>query len=123
MTEPDRTADAGPHPALAYVVDAYLPPVLWERLPPTERGWRGRVILVLWAAGYRLEHAYSLAMTDDPGHVADFRHLVDRVDDAVLAASFDAQGLGRTSPLGFWFAGGPPARPVGEAALRRSRRR
>lgn len=71
------------------VLERYLPPLFYERLPVGE-DWRGRLVLCLWALGYPLEMAWSLSMTAEGAHARDLEALISRLEDARLIAQLDA---------------------------------
>lgn len=48
----------------------YLPRPFVDRIPPQDRSWRGRIILMLWGLGYPLEMAWSLVQARAHGLIA-----------------------------------------------------
>lgn len=73
----------------------YLPRTFYERLPVQQRWWRGRAALLLWALGYPLEMAWSLAMTPDDQQGREFERLMARLDDDRLIAQLDSSAATR----------------------------
>lgn len=73
----------------------YLPPEFATRLPLVGGHWRGRMALLLWALGYPLEMAWSLAMTDDPLAEQRFEQSIARLDDARLLSLLEATRVSR----------------------------
>ena len=88
---------------MADLVKTYLPPQFYERLPPGERDWRGRIVLLLWALGYPLATAWTLGLADDPEQVEFYRQTVAALDDERLRADLIATAGARqaTSNAGF----------------------
>ncbi len=89
------------------LIERYMPPDFLIRIPPADRAWRGRIILLLWALGYPLAMAWSFGLTDDEGMVAFYRHAIAGLDDdrlvAELEATADVRGDG--SEFSFWSLG------------------
>ena len=67
-----------------------MPQAFYERLPHDGASWRGRTALLLWALGYPLEMAWSMAMTADAQHASDFKLMMARLEDDRLIAQLDA---------------------------------
>ncbi len=72
------------------LVERYLPEQLWRRLPSTDRWWRGRTILLLWALGYPLEIAWSYAISAEGEQAAELQSWMPELEDARLIADLEA---------------------------------
>lgn len=83
---------------------AYLPPRVRRRIalvPRAERGWRLRLVLLLWSLGYQLDFAAILVLDDVRQAEESFREQIERLTDERLVAALDATAVeradGRTS--------------------------
>jgi hypothetical protein len=72
------------------LVERYLPEPLWRRLPPTDRWWRGRTILLTWALGYPLEMAWSYGISVEGERAAELQGWMAELEDARLIADLEA---------------------------------
>lgn len=71
-------------------LEAYLPASLVALIPPADRWWRVRTVLVLWTVGHSLREAWAFAMNDDPRQVAFYRETMGRIDDRRIIADLEA---------------------------------
>ena len=98
----------------------YLPAPFYARLPPAERSWRARGVLMLWGLGYPLEMAWSLSMGDDDELNATVRAHASEDDDQRLIALLDATADVRGDDHHLEFASfGPDYLRSGEVLIRR----
>jgi hypothetical protein len=88
----------------ADVIDSFLPAEFSVRLPTADRAWRGRIVLFLWALGYPLEMAWSLALTDEPEQVAFYHESLGKLPDEELTALLDATASQRGDGGNLMFA-------------------
>jgi hypothetical protein len=72
------------------LVDRYLPAEFAARLPPADRKWRGRTVLLLWALGYPLDMAWCLGMAEEPEQCAYYQLAMAELDDQRLVAQLEA---------------------------------
>lgn len=77
------------------LIERNLPRELVAHIPPQDRWWRGRTILVLWAIGHPLREAWAFGMDDTPDQAAFYRDMMGRLDDARLSADLEASAAGR----------------------------
>ena len=68
----------------------YLPPKFLVRLPADGRAWRGRMALLLWSLGYRIEHAWWLAVHAEGDDAREFEAMLAGIDDDRLRADLEA---------------------------------
>ena len=71
-------------------LEAYLPRYLVSIIPPDERWWRVRTVLVFWTVGHSLREAWAFAMNDDPRQVAFYRETMGRIDDRRIMGDLEA---------------------------------
>lgn len=72
------------------LVERYLPEPFWRRLPPLDRWWRGRTILLLWALGYPLEMAWSYGISVEGERAAELQGWMAQLEDARLIGDLEA---------------------------------
>ena len=112
MERPDQTGRAFD------LLERYLPEPFRRRIPPADRWWRGRAVLLLWALGYPLELAWSFGMTADAELADELRRWMAQLDDARLIADLEASAdvRGDGSHIEFASFDGTAQNPSSEAA-------
>jgi hypothetical protein len=68
-------------------------PLAYQRLPPGERAWRGRYLLMVVSMGASGVFGWENALNDDPVAAAEVRELVAATSDRRIAEELVAAGF------------------------------
>ena len=56
-------------------------PDLFDRFPPAEQAWRGRLWITMFGAGYEPLHAWWLVFNGDEAWEAEMKSIIDAIPD------------------------------------------